>query len=266
VATVGRSFSGGALEGRKALVTGAGVGIGLEVARAFSEAGAAVVLHSGEHLTEAECTVREMQSRGRSAHAIGADFADAGAVQSVVDEAVRILGGLDILINNAGISVMRPLGELDLATVDRMFAVNLRATLLATQRALPALVASRRGAVINMTSVHGLQGWKGASAYAATKGGIIALTRALAIELAEFGVRVNAIAPGVIEVPRYFDDPRYSSELGLHGVPIGRVGQPADVAACALYLSSDAASFITGHVLVIDGGTTAHLWLDALSP
>ena len=140
-----------------------------------------------------------------------------------------------------------------------MVRLNVGAAYFCTAAAIPALAASGHGAVVNMTSVHGGASSPNHGLYAATRGAIIAMTRSHAVELAPQGIRVNALGPGVIEVPRYFDDPRYSTEFGARPVPLGRVGLPEDVAAAAVFMASDAASFVTGTVLWVDGGTMARL-------
>jgi glucose 1-dehydrogenase/3-oxoacyl-[acyl-carrier protein] reductase len=140
-----------------------------------------------------------------------------------------------------------------------MFDLNMKGYFFCAQRALPALEASGHGVILNITSIHGGGGAPNHVAYAATKGAIIAFTRSLAIELTAKHVRVNAIGPGVVEVPRYFDWPGYTTEVGARMVPWGRVGTPADIGAAAEFLVSDAADFITGQVLYVDGGTNARL-------
>jgi glucose 1-dehydrogenase/3-oxoacyl-[acyl-carrier protein] reductase len=182
-----------------------------------------------------------------------------------VDRAVEHLGGLDILVNNAGLTEVRDLAATDIAIMDVLYAVNVRATLLTIQRALPHLAASPTPAVINTTSPHGIAGFPGFAAYAATKGALIALTKQLAIELAPRRIRVNAVGPGFIEVPRYLELEGYDPTLGSRLVPMGRAGTPADIEGAVVFLASDAASYITGQVLFIDGGTTARMgffWSD----
>jgi glucose 1-dehydrogenase len=252
------------LQGRKALVTGADVGIGLASAKALAQSGASVVFHSYLFPEDAHAAAEQVAGAENAAHALTADLTSAEETFRLVDETVERLGGLDILVNNAGVTRTVPFTDEHPDPFARLFALNVGAAYFCTQRALRELVRSRKGAVVNISSLHAFAGAPGASAYAATKGAIVSLTRQLAIELAPKGVRVNAIAPGLIEVPRYFDSPGYTTELGNRMVPLGRIGYPDDVASCVVFLASDAASYVTGAVVHVDGGTHAKMALDWL--
>ena len=254
-----RGVAGIRLDGRRALVTGAGIGIGRAIARGLADAGAAVVLHHHAHGDGAEAAVEAITAAGGTAVALEADLSDLAAGPDLVVRAIERLGGLDILVNSAGRTMTGPMASFSPDDFDALVRLNVGAAYFCTAAAAPALAASGHGAVVNMTSVHGGASSPHHGLYAATRGAIIALTRSQAAELASLRIRVNALGPGVIEVPRYFDDPRYETARGARAVPLGRVGLPEDVAAAAVFMASDAASFVTGTVLWVDGGTMARL-------
>ena len=251
----------GALDGRAALVTGAGMGIGNGIARALAEAGARVAIHYGSSAEGAERLVEEIRGTGGDAFAVQGDLRQAAECERVVAAAAGRFGGLTILVNNAGVTRTGDITQFSEADYDGVFDLNMKGYFFCARAALPHLRRSEHAAILNITSVHGSAGFPGHAVYAATKGAIIAFTRTLAIDLAPEGIRVNALAPGIIEVPRYFEVGDYSTAFGDSMVPIGRVGTPADVGTVAAFIVSDAASFVTGQTLHVDGGTNARMGL-----
>ncbi len=244
------------LSGQRAIVTGASTGIGRATAIALAEAGADVAVHYGTSRNEAEETARAVESHRRRAVLVQGDFRDADGTQAAIDAAVQALGSpIDILINNAGSLVKRsPIEEMDVALWQEVIALNLSSVFFATKAALPHLGPGAR--IVNVSSVaarHG--GGPGAFAYATAKGGVMTLTRAWAKELAPRNIRVNAIAPGVIETP--FHD-RFSTpellETFRKSIPLGRLGTAEECAGAILYLVSPLASYVTGQSIDINGG------------
>lgn len=244
------------LEGKRALVTGAGIGIGQGIAIALANAGATVAVHYAHSADGANATMEQIAADGGSAALVSGNLRSAAECVRVVEDAATALGGLDLLVNNAGVTRTAPITELSEETYDELFDLNVKAYYFCAQRAVP-LMSGRGGAILNLSSIHGHGGVGNHTAYAATKGAVNAFTRALAIDLARLRIRVNAIAPGAIEVPRFFDDPQYPTKPGAIWSPWGRVGQPADIGAAAVFLLSDAADYITGQVLYVDGGVSA---------
>jgi NAD(P)-dependent dehydrogenase (short-subunit alcohol dehydrogenase family) len=257
-----RSGEDGSLAGRRGLVTGAGTGIGLAVATALAEAGVSTIYHYNTKRGTLDDELDRLTRAGRTVAAIPGDLSVPGAVADVVDEAVRRLGGLDILVNNAGLTRTLRVEDETPDGFSRLIWINLGSALFGIQRALEHLERSAHASVINVTSIHAIGGAAGHSAYAASKAALVGLTRQLAVELASRRIRVNAVGPGMVEVPRYSTMRGYTRALGNSLIPLGRVGSPPDVANAVLFLASDSSSWITGQTLWVDGGTTARMPLE----
>ncbi|RME59297.1 MAG: glucose 1-dehydrogenase [Caldilineae bacterium] len=249
------------LDGKRALVTGVDVGnIGQGIALELARQGASVVCHFPFDGRGADETVAQITAAGGWAAAVQGDFSqDVETCHRVVDAAAGFLGGLDVLVNNAGVTEQVPLLEVTPDHFARLIRINLRSQLFCSQQAVRWMEQAGGGAIINITSVHAFSGLAGFGVYAATKGAIVSLTRQMAIELAPMHIRVNAVAPGAVEVPRYRADPAYRPETYAAQVPWGRLGAPKDIGQAVAFLASDAADFITGQVLTVDGGTDARM-------
>jgi NAD(P)-dependent dehydrogenase (short-subunit alcohol dehydrogenase family) len=248
------------LKGKTAIVTGASSGIGRAIALLFAGEGAHVAVVANLNQKGVSETAKEIQSMGGRAFWTLADVSMASAANQLVERALEEFGRIDILVNNAGIggrqAGSRSLLDTSEEAWDRILAVNLKSVFLVSKPTVRHMVQQKGGAVINIASVFGMAGFAGISAYGAAKSGIIHLTRSMAIDYGPLGIRVNAIAPGVIQtrmIEEHLKDPGYQ-KLMVEAVPLGRLGTPTDVAYGALFLASDEASYINGHTLVIDGG------------
>lgn len=242
-----------------ALVTGAGSGIGREVARAFAAEGAHVAVADID-LKMAERAAEEIRKSGGSAHAFALDVTDDKAVGQFIQAAVSRLGRIDVLVNSAGIREIKPVLELSLEEWRRVIDVNITGVFLCSQAFGRHLVqAGKPGAVVNLASTLGFMAAPNRAAYTASKHAVVGLTKEMAMELGDKGIRVNAVGPGVIRTPlteRYFQDADYAQKIrDIHA--LGRWGEPREVARAILFLASDEASFVTGTTLLIDGGWTA---------
>jgi NAD(P)-dependent dehydrogenase (short-subunit alcohol dehydrogenase family) len=246
----------GSMQGQKVLVTGAGTGLGREMALEFARQGAKVALHYSQSIRGAEETAKQIVKAGGKAAIFQADFNDVAAVKALAVKALKYLGRLDVLINNAGVTMNRRFEDVTPEQFDTLYHVNVRAQFFLTQALVPAL-EKRRGVILNLSSIHALGGVAGHSVYAGTKGAIVSYTRELAIELSVKSIRVNAIVPGAVTVDSHRAVmPIDPDDLG-RGIPAGFAGHPRDVAKLAVFLAGKDARYILGQTIVIDGGTTA---------
>ncbi|MCX8013712.1 MAG: SDR family oxidoreductase [Rectinema sp.] len=240
------------LEGKTAIVTGAGRGIGFEIARLFAEEGAFVALVDRQG---AEDAALRLSGQGYAAQAYTVDITDMNAVETMVESLVRAQGRIDILVNNAGIIARGGILDLTRDQWLKVMDVNVNGNFYLCRAVIPHMIASRRGVIINITSIAGKMGDITASpVYGTSKGAITVLTRSLARQLAENGIRVNAIAPHAIETDMSAEWSEEKRRAVIESIPLKRMGKPEEVAWAALYLASEKASFITGETLNINGG------------
>lgn len=247
--------------GKVALITGAGAGIGFATAKAFAEAGASVVLGDRDKQAIGKAT-EELRSAGHNVIGVTCDVTDKVQVTAMVEQAVSTYGRLDAAFNNAGINTGgAPLLDTGDDEFDRIINVNLRGVWNCMKAELRYMVTQRSGAIVNCSSIGGMVGSKGRSAYSASKHGVIGLTRSAALEYATQGIRINAICPGMTDTPMMATvsqnyDPEIIKTL-LARAPIGRFAQPEEIAAVVIWLCSPAASYMVGHTVAVDGGVLA---------
>lgn len=255
--------SNGKLEGKLALVTGSGTGLGREIALEFARQGADIVLHYSKSAKGAHSTAEEIRAMGRRTTVFQADLSVVRACFDLVDKAMEFLGGIDVLMNNAGISASEGFLEVTPEYFDLLYHINIRGQFFCAQRVVRHMLdQGRKGVIINMTSSHARSSLPGFSVYAGTKGAIWAWTHQLAVELAPVGIRVNGVCPGWTEVESFYTEiPNFDPEVIGKRIPWQRMGKPTDIAKACVYLASEDSDFMVGHVMVVDGGTMAKMAL-----
>lgn len=245
---------GKVLQGRTALVTGASRGIGRAIAVAFARAGADVAVNFASNKTEAAETLDQVLRCGVRGGAFQADVSDFDSVVAMREEIHRALGPVDVVVNNAGINRDMTFKRMDLESWERVIDTNLTGVFNVSRVFLDDLVRSKRGRIVNISSIVGERGNFGQSNYAAAKAGVLGLTKTLAVELARDGVTVNAIAPGFIETDMLGTVPEKVRTRLLEQIPLGRFGKPEEVACAAVFLASECAAYVTGETMSLNGG------------
>ena len=250
----------GDLDGKVTLITGAGSGIGRATALVFAREGATVAC-SDIDAESGEATVRMIEDLGGTASFVRADVSIAADVEAMVRAVVKRYGRLDVAHNNAGIGGLgKPIDQYTLAEFERTMAVNTKGVFLCMKYQIPQMMTQGGGAIVNTSSMMGLVGLAGISAYAASKHAVVGLTRSVALEYASKGIRINCICPGITRTPinpKYWDEFPEAEEEWLTIEPIGRYAEPEEIAEVVAWLASDDASFVHGHAMTIDGGATA---------
>jgi NAD(P)-dependent dehydrogenase (short-subunit alcohol dehydrogenase family) len=249
------SFS---LEGKVAIVTGGSKGIGREIALAFAEAVADVVVCSRALDGQLEAVAEEIRGLGRRSLAIPTDITQKASIDNMVQRTIDEFGAIDILVNNAGLLVVTPFLEHSEETWDQVIDTNLKGYFLCSQAVAKKMIDRKKGNIINMSSIRGLRAGRDRVAYCVSKAGVIMMTQVMALELAQYHIRVNAIAPGWIKTQlneHLWRDPGNRKKIEAT-VPLGHLAEPDSIAGAALFLASDVSSYITGHTLAVDGGFT----------
>jgi 3-oxoacyl-[acyl-carrier protein] reductase len=243
------------LSGKVAIVTGSSRGIGRAIALALAKDGANIVVNAASNITKAREVAKEIESMGREALGVVADVSKKEHVESMVEQTLKRFGKIDILVNNAGVvGPTVPIQELSEEDWERVISVDLKGAFLCCRAVIPHMIRQRSGKIVNISSIAGKEGNANMAAYCAAKAGIIGLTKALAEEVAKYGIRVNCVCPALIETELVERMDKKQAEYLKSKIPLGRLGKPEEVAELVKFLVSDASDFITGQAINIDGG------------
>lgn len=240
--------------GRSVLITGSSRGIGAQCARTFAQAGYSVAVHYSASADMAQALCAELAAMGADAFAVQADVSDSASVNEMMAEVYDRFGTLDVLVNNAGVSLIKLVTDTSDEEWRRVVDTDLGGVFLCCRAALPAMIREHKGCIINIASMWGEVGASCEAVYSAAKAGVIGFTKALAKELGPSGIRVNAVSPGVIMTDMMAGFGEDDLKALREEIPLGRLGQPSDVASAVLFLASDEAGYITGQVLSVNGG------------
>ncbi len=241
---------------KTALVTGASRGIGKAIAIKLAEDGYAVAVNYNKSREKAEEVLSLIKAKGGEGIAVKADVSNMEEVRSMFEEVNRKLGDVSLLVSNAGISEQKQIQDISLESWRRLFAVNVDGAFNTVECAIPSMLREKEGCIITVSSIWGMRGASCESAYSATKAALIGFSKSLANELAPSGIRVNCIAPGVIDTEMLCELPKGTDEMLVNETPLGRLGRAEDIAELVSFLASERASFITGQVITCDGGLT----------
>jgi 3-oxoacyl-[acyl-carrier protein] reductase len=247
-------MTNGRFQGKVAIVTGSGQGIGREIALAMAREGASVAVADWNEAKARE-VASEITASGGTAMPLKVDISDADQVEAMVRQAIEAFGRIDVLVNNAGIGHVKPFLEITLEEWNRVLGINLTGQFLCAQAVARVMLRQGGGRIVNVASISGERGGTGRAAYGAAKAGVILLTKVMAVELAAKGIGVNAISPGPTETEQVRECHDNATRAAYHSVlPIKRYAAPSEIAAAALFLASEEASFVNGHILNVDGG------------